>query len=119
ARIDEAEFKAWLRRLDADRFADRERAGRALADLGAAAEPLLRGALRASESAEVRARGERVLDPPAAGRCGSPRAGAVGGVGGGRWRCWRWSAVRRRSGPSPASRAGRPAPPSPARPPRR
>jgi hypothetical protein len=73
-RIDEAKFKAWLRQLDADRFAGRERAGRALADLGAAAEPLLREALRASESAEVRARVKRILDRLAADGRGSLRA---------------------------------------------
>jgi RNA polymerase sigma factor (sigma-70 family) len=61
AAVDRAKFDEWARQLDSEQMADRERASRALADLGVAAEPLLRKTAAQTESAEVRARVKRLL----------------------------------------------------------
>jgi hypothetical protein len=53
---------SWVRQLDSDEFARREKASQALADLGPAAETTLREALGKAKSSEVRRRLERVLD---------------------------------------------------------
>jgi WD40 repeat protein len=60
--IDADQVAALVRRLDADDFAVREQAARALADLGPAAETPLREALEKAESLEVRRGLERVLE---------------------------------------------------------
>jgi RNA polymerase sigma factor (sigma-70 family) len=62
ASIDAGKVAAWVRQLDSDDFALREKASAALADLGPAAEARLREALEKSGAAEVRRRLQRVLD---------------------------------------------------------
>jgi WD40 repeat protein len=61
AAIDREKTAAWVRQLDADTFAQREKASQALADLGPAAETTLRGALAKASSPETRRRLERIL----------------------------------------------------------
>jgi WD40 repeat protein len=61
--VDREKFNDWVRQLDSEQFADRERASQALADLGLAAEPLLRQTANTTTSAEVRARVKRLLAP--------------------------------------------------------
>jgi hypothetical protein len=68
ARVDPAKVREWIRQLDSDKFADRERASRSLAELGPAAEELLGKAAAGSESVEVRARLKRILGRFAAQR---------------------------------------------------
>jgi WD40 repeat protein len=60
--IDPEKFAAWVRQLDSDTFAQREKASRALTDLGPAAETLLREARGKARSAESRRRLERILN---------------------------------------------------------
>ncbi len=62
ASIDAGKVAAWVRQLDSDDYAQREKASAALADLGPAAEAPLREALEKAGSAEVRRRLQRVLD---------------------------------------------------------
>jgi RNA polymerase sigma factor (sigma-70 family) len=57
-----AKVKDLLADLDSDDFARREKATRALRELGSAAEPALRKAYQASPSLEVRLRAGRLLD---------------------------------------------------------
>jgi hypothetical protein len=57
-----ARVKELLADLDSDDFAQREKATRALRELGSAAEPALRKAYQASPSLEVRLRAGRLLD---------------------------------------------------------
>jgi hypothetical protein len=52
----------WVKELDDDRFPVREKASRALADLGDAAMPALRAALEQNPTLEQRRRIERLLD---------------------------------------------------------
>jgi hypothetical protein len=59
--IDKEKIAAWVRQLDSDSYAQREKASQALADLGPSAEPILLEALAKSRSAEVRRRLQRVL----------------------------------------------------------
>jgi len=59
--LDRKKIEGWVRDLDDGSFMVREEASRALEKLGAAAKPLLREALKASPSAEVRRRIEAVL----------------------------------------------------------
>jgi uncharacterized protein with WD repeat len=59
--INETRFARWVRQLDSDMFAEREKASQALAELGPAAEPLLRETAEGTKSAEVRARVQRIL----------------------------------------------------------
>jgi hypothetical protein len=59
--IDDKQAKGWVRDLNDDTFAVREGASRELEKLGAAAKPLLREALKASPSPEVRRRLEELL----------------------------------------------------------
>jgi WD40 repeat protein len=59
---DAEQVAGWVRQLDVDEFAQREKASRALADLGPAAETPLREALARARSPEARRRLERVLD---------------------------------------------------------
>jgi RNA polymerase sigma factor (sigma-70 family) len=60
--IDAEKVAGWVRQLDADEFAQREKASQALADLGPDAETALREALEKAKSPEVRRHLERVLD---------------------------------------------------------
>jgi hypothetical protein len=60
--IDAEKVAGWVRQLDSDEFAQREKASQALADLGPAAETALREALEKARAPEVRRRVERVLD---------------------------------------------------------
>jgi hypothetical protein len=60
--IDAEKVAALVRQLDSDSFAQRQKASRALADLGPSAETTLREALAKARSAEVRRRLARVLD---------------------------------------------------------
>jgi len=60
--IDAETIAAWVRQLDSDEFAQREKASQALADLGPVAETTLREALKKATSAEVRRRLVGVLD---------------------------------------------------------
>ena len=62
ALIDAEQVAALVRRLDADQFAEREKASQALADLGPAAETPLRAALENAKSPEIRRRLGRVLE---------------------------------------------------------
>jgi WD40 repeat protein len=59
--IDADRIAAWVRQLDSDTFAQREKASQALAHLGPAAEKPLRDLLAKANSAEVRRRLQRVL----------------------------------------------------------
>jgi RNA polymerase sigma factor (sigma-70 family) len=61
AGVDREKFNDWVRQLDSEQFADRERASQALANLGLAAEPLLRQTASRATSVEVRARVNRLL----------------------------------------------------------
>jgi RNA polymerase sigma factor (sigma-70 family) len=61
ASVDREKFNDWARQLDSEKFTDRERASQALADLGLAAEPLLRQTASRTTSAEVRTRVKRLL----------------------------------------------------------
>ena len=61
ASVDVKKFDDWIRLLDSDQFADRERARQALADLGMAAEPLLVRTAERTKSVEVRAGVNRLL----------------------------------------------------------
>src|SRR5439155_19809992 len=60
--MDAAKIASWVRQLDSDRFAQRQKASQALADLDPAAETPLREALAKARSPEVRRRLERVLN---------------------------------------------------------
>src|SRR5262249_37078926 len=59
---DAGKIATWVRQLDADTFAQREEASRALAGLGPAAETPLREALARASSPEARRRLARVLE---------------------------------------------------------
>jgi RNA polymerase sigma factor (sigma-70 family) len=72
--VAEGKVAEWVRQFDARVFADRERASRALADLGPGVEPLLRKMAAAATSEEVRARLERVIGLFAADNRRSARA---------------------------------------------
>jgi RNA polymerase sigma factor (sigma-70 family) len=61
ASVDVRKFNEWVRQLDSEQFADRDRARKALADLGMAAEPLLRQTAERTASVEVRAGVNRLL----------------------------------------------------------
>jgi WD40 repeat protein len=60
--IDAEKIAGWVRQLDSDEFAQREKASQALADLGTAVETTLREALDKARSQEVRRRLEQVLE---------------------------------------------------------
>lgn len=62
ARLDEKEFEALVRDLDSDEFQVRDRAFQTLAKRMRAVEPLVRAALRKTESVEVRSSLRRLLD---------------------------------------------------------
>jgi hypothetical protein len=109
--VADATLRQWLRDLDSDEFAERQKASSALAKLGKAAEPALRRALEDNPSTEVRRRVEDLLkkldprvdeDVPAGEEL---RACAA-------WRCWKASATRK---PGGCWRPWRAAPPGPAR----
>jgi hypothetical protein len=59
--VDVRKFDDWIRLLDSDQLADRDRARKALADLGMAAEPLLVRTAEQTRSVEVRAGVNRLL----------------------------------------------------------
>jgi hypothetical protein len=65
--IDAEKIAPWVRQLESDEFAQREKASQALAGLGPAAETTLREALGKARSPEVRQRLERVLEELEAG----------------------------------------------------
>jgi WD40 repeat protein len=60
--VDEKRIRQLAAGLDADAFADREKATRELSELGAPAVPLLKKLQQGSESAEVRRRLQEVVD---------------------------------------------------------
>jgi WD40 repeat protein len=59
--VDRGKINDWIRQLDSEQFADRERADKSLAELGLAAEPLLQQTTSRTDSVEVRARVKRLL----------------------------------------------------------
>jgi hypothetical protein len=61
ASVDVRKFDDLVRQLDSEQFADRQRASQTLADLGMAAEPLLRRTAERTKSVEVRAGVNRLL----------------------------------------------------------
>jgi hypothetical protein len=67
AKVGPAEIKHWIARLGADKFRDRQEATATLMDLGPEAEGLLKDALAAGPSLEVKRRLERLLTSIKAG----------------------------------------------------
>jgi hypothetical protein len=74
ASVAPAKVAELVRQLDAEVFADRERASRALRDLGPGVGHLLRKTVKKNESAEVRNRVEAILSLFAAEHCRSAQA---------------------------------------------
>jgi hypothetical protein len=72
--VGEAKVLAQVGKLDSEVFGERERASRALAELGPGAEPRLRKVLAESKSAEIRERVERILGRFAAEQSRAERA---------------------------------------------
>ena len=61
AAVDPGKMTKWVRQLDSEEFADRERASQELTDLGPGIEPILRKVLAGSSTAEVKNRVEALL----------------------------------------------------------
>jgi WD40 repeat protein len=73
AGVDEKAVRGWLRDLDSDTFAVREKAAADLESAVDVAEPILRAALKEKQSAETKRRLESILESAAAGAAGGRR----------------------------------------------